>query len=296
MKNNILNLFGILCLFITACSDKPTLEELQLFAATETFPKDTYLDTVSNKKALVIVAHDDDDCAMAGTIAKLNSAGWIIKQLSLESHPMTNGNGENPSGIICTGNIVILNDKHYREGMDSNSSPYIPIPYADIKQQYLTDKVADALIPLINDFNPSVIFTLDNVKGGYGHPDHIFISQLVLDLLKDGKIGTPRIYQSVYTDHMEHQIVDIWLKERMKKWGYPHASDIANEMYDIDGMPEPTVQISIVEQAETKMKYLRAYPESVRKNLRKFVPYYEEFDAVTYFSIFDKEYFRVIEN
>ncbi len=29
-----------------------------------------------------------------------------------------------------------------------------------------------------------------------------------------------------------------------------------------------------------------AYKEDVRKNLRKFIPYFEDFDAATYFSIF----------
>ena len=38
-----------------------------------------------------------------------------------------------------------------------------------------------------------------------------------------------------------------------------------------------------------------AYEEDVRKNIRKFIPHYEEFDAKTYFGIFNQEYFRVIE-
>jgi len=94
---------------------------------------------------------------------------------------------------------------------------------------------------------------------------------------------------------MESEIVDKWLAKRMKKWGYPIVSDIANELYGIDGMPEPTTQIDISEVGDIKMEYLRAYDEDVRKNLRKFIPYYEEFDAKTYFNIFDKEFFRVLE-
>jgi LmbE family N-acetylglucosaminyl deacetylase len=173
--------------------------------------------------------------------------------------------------------------------------PYLPIPYIEIKQQFLTEKVKDALIKKINEFRPSIIFTLDNVKGGYGHPEHIFISQLVKDLFEEDEIDIIKIYQSVYTDHMEAEIVDKWLAEKMKKWGYPHASTIANQLYNIEGMPEPTVQVNILQSADTKMKYLRAYPENVRKNLRKFIPYYEDFDAESYFSLFDREFFRVIE-
>jgi LmbE family N-acetylglucosaminyl deacetylase len=278
---------------ITACSHSPTIEELKSFSATESFPADQFLDTASNKRALVIVAHDDDDCAMAGTISKLTSKGWAIKQLSLVSH-INEKTGKNSAHIICEGNELILSDGYYRLGLDTMKNAYVPIPYAEIQTQFLTDKVANALIEKVNSYSPAIIFTLDNEKGGYGHPEHIFISQLVLDLFNSNRINAEAIYQSVYTDHMEGEIVDTWLAAKMKKWGYPHASSIANALYGIDGMPEPTVQVSIIEQAGTKMRYLRDYPEEVKKNLRKFIPYYEDFDADIYFNIFDREFFRVI--
>jgi len=270
------------------------VDELKLFAATESYPKDVFLDSIKNKKALIVVAHDDDDCAMAGTIAKLTADGWTIKQLSLQKN-IIEKTGENPAGIICQTNELILEDGYYRIGLDTMKNSYLPIPYEMIKQQFLTEKVAEAIIKKVEKFKPSVIFTLDNIKGGYGNPEHIFISQLVKDLFEEGKIEIEKIYQSVYTDHMEREILDKWLSKRLKKWGFPNSSNLANEMYGINGMPEPNVQIDISEVAETKMKYLRAYDEDVRKNLRKFIPYYEEFDAVTYFGIFDKEFFRVVQ-
>jgi len=283
----------VLVLSFLGCTEKVTIEDLKKFVATETYPDDEFLDTIRNQRAFIIVAHDDDDCAMAGTIAKLTAKGWTIKKLSLQSHisPKT---GKNPSGIICDGNNPILQDGYYRIGLDTMKNAYLPIPYASIKKQFLTEKVANEIIQKTKAFKPSVIFTLDNVKGGYGHPDHIFISQLVKDLFEEGKIEIEKIYQSVYTNHMEIEIVDKWLSARMKKWGYPNASNLANEMYGISGMPEPTTQIDISEIAEIKMEYLRAYDEDVKKNLRKFIPYYEEFDANTYFKIFNKEFFRVL--
>jgi LmbE family N-acetylglucosaminyl deacetylase len=294
MKQSHLFLIALLSLSAFECNNKVTVDDLKTFVATENFPDDVFLDTVSNKRAFIIVAHDDDDCAMSGTIAKLTAKSWSIKQLSLQSHilPKT---GKNPASIICEGNELILQDGYYRIGLDTMKTPYTPIPYIEIKSQFLTEKVANAIIQRVNDFKPSVIFTLDNEKGGYGHPEHIFISQLVKDLFEEDKIEIIKIYQSVYTDHMEIEIVDKWLGEKMKKWGYPNGSDIANEMYGISGMPEPTVQINITEAAESKMNYLNAYNEDVRKNLKKFIPYYEEFDAKTYFTVFDKEFFRIIE-
>ena len=284
---------AVLILTITACHNKPTVEELKKFAATEIYPEDTYLDTVANKRALIIVAHDDDDCIMSGTIAKLTANGWTIKQLSFEVHN-TPGENRNAAHIICEGSEKILEDGLYRPGEDTVKYPYMPIPYEEIKKQYLHEKVATALIARVNEFNPSVLFTWDNIKGGYGHPDHIFISQLVLDLFKEDKINTQLIYQAVITRHMETEI-DRWQKPKMEKWGYPQPGPAADKLYGIDGIPEPDVQINITDQAETKMTYLRTYPENVRKNFRKYIPYYEEFDAKLYFSIFDREFFRIIE-
>jgi len=294
MKRAQIALIGMLIFALFACNEKVSIEDLKKFSATESYPDDVFLDTVSNKKALILIAHDDDDCAMSGTIAKLTASGWKIKQVSLKQH-IVSKTGKNPAHIICQEDELLLEDGYYRIGLDTMKSPYLPIPYDEIEKQFLTDKVADAIIEKVIAYNPSVIFTLDNIKGGYGHPEHIFISQLVIDLFMEKKVNIQRIYQSVYTDHMETEIVDKWLKARLEKWGYPSASDIANEMYGIDGMPDPDVQVTISDFAETKMNYLMAYEEDVRKNLRKFMPYYEEFDATTYFDVFDKEYFRVIE-
>ncbi len=292
MEKLKMTFFAILTLSIISCSNKPTIEELKIFAATESYPEDSNLDTISNKRALIIVAHDDDDCMMSGTAAKLTANGWTIKQLSFELHNMP-GENINPAHIICEGSEKILEDGIYRPGEDTVKYPYMPIPYEEIKKQFLHEKVANALIAQINEFNPSVLFTLDNIKGGYGHPSHIFLSQLVLDLFNEGKISAQWIYQSVLTKHMEAAI-DKVMTPKMEKWGYPQASPAANELYGIDGMPEADVQINITDQAETKMAYLRAYPESVRKNLRKFLIHYEDFDAKTYFSVWDREFFRVI--
>ena len=283
----------VLITTIAACTYKPTVEELKKFAATEIYPEDTYLDTVANKRALIIVAHDDDDCIMSGTIAKLTANGWTIKQLSFEVHN-TPGENRNAAHIICEGSEKILEDGLYRLGADTVKYPYMPIPYEEIEKQYLHEKVAAALIARVNEFNPSVLFTFDNIKGGYGHPDHIFLSQLVLDLFSEGIISAQWIYQSVLTKHLEAEI-DKYVTPKMEKWGYPQASPAANELYGIDGMPEADVQINITDQAEIKMAYLRAYPENVRKNLRKFLIYYEEFEAETYFSVWDREFFRIIE-
>ncbi|HMT27684.1 MAG TPA: PIG-L family deacetylase [Bacteroidia bacterium] len=292
MKKVILTFVGIISLQFLSCSQKPTIAELQKFAAVEKYPNDNYLDTVSHKKAIVVVAHDDDDCAMSGTLAKLKADGWEIKQLCFVVHHKNSELNSNPN---YKEEELIVADGVYRLGLDTIKYPYVPITREEMEKQYLREKITTELISKINSYSPDVIFTLDNEMGGYGHPDHIYCSQLVLDLFNSKKINVNRIYQSVYTNHMEKEIVDIWLYNKMKKYNFPNPTRLARELYKIDGMPEPNVQINITNYAETKMSYLLSFEEEARKSLRKFIPYFEEFDAKTYFTVFDREFFRIIK-
>ncbi|MFN8254237.1 MAG: PIG-L family deacetylase [Bacteroidales bacterium] len=284
---------SILAIILTACS--PSLNSIKKFAATEKYPVDDYLDTVTIKRALIIVAHDDDDCAMSGTISKLTAGGWDILNLSLTTHHAEAGINNHPSEVICNGHEEILTDGIYRIDTTSGDKKYMPFPKTEFDKIYLKDKISKAVIKQINEFQPTVIFTLDNEIGGYGHPDHVFMSQLILDLAEADSIHPQRIYQSVFTNHMEHEIVEVWLDARLKKWGYPNMYTMAKQIYGVSGMPDPNIEINIKSQAELKMKYLLSYDDEARKSFRKFIPYYEEFDAKEYFGIFDREFFRIIE-
>lgn len=283
----------ILTIFLSFWSQAQSKKDLLQLAAVEHYPQDTFLDSVTEKRALIVLAHDDDDAMMSGTIAKLHATGWTIKQISLNVTPLENGKTIHPSTIICEGNEAIVDDRIYRKDLETTQYPWLPFPKNQFDSVFEKDKISNALIKKINLFNPTVIFTLDNEMGAYGHPDHVFISQLVLDLSEVDSIHSKRIYQGVYTDHMEKQIIEIWFTNKMRKTGYPNPYFTGKQVYHVSGMPTPNVEINIKNQASVKMNYLRSYSEDARKNFRKFIPYYEEFDADVYFGIFDREFFKI---
>jgi hypothetical protein len=105
--SNFLLILSVLAVFCVSCKTKVSVSTIQQFAATESYPNDTYLDTVSNKRALIISAHDDDDCFMAGTVYKLKQAGWEIEQWTLQTTPLEKGNSVHPAEVICKGNKLI---------------------------------------------------------------------------------------------------------------------------------------------------------------------------------------------
>ncbi|ADR21554.1 hypothetical protein MATR_08160 [Marivirga tractuosa] len=264
------------------------------YVPSEEFPEDIYLSRVEVKKALVISAHDDDICAMSGTISKLNKAGWEIKQLCFDSKDRARNAAhlKAASYIMDEALFIDLGEVSYRKLHDSIQYSWMPIPKESFPLVYQKDLVKKYLVGQIVDFKPSIIFSLDNVLGGYGHPDHTFISDLIVEICKEDKRSVKKIYQSVFPDSYEAALFPD-LDNRAGKYPSPYFT--AKQMYKIDGMPEPHVQINIYDNSWKKKMFLSTYLENERKNIRKFLPAYEYYPHWFYFWLFDKEYFRVIE-
>lgn len=279
-------------------SQNETLEELKQYAATEHFPADTVLKSIKNKKALVIVAHDDDDCMMSGTIAQLKLAGWQIEQVCLAHTKLAKKAKQHPHFLISDGSSILLKTKDYRFYLkeEKTRAPHQAFPKAYFDSIFNYKDVTDSLLVFVNNYKPSIIFTLDNDIGAYGNPEHVFISQLVLDLFQQQKFpSTEYIYQSVITKHMEQKIIAERLMMLMGKWGFdPEGWNKTKAIYQVYGMPQATTEINIEDVAELKMNYLLAYHEDAKKNIRKFQVNFDSFEATEYFAIFNREFFRVI--
>ncbi|MDX1471445.1 MAG: PIG-L family deacetylase [Flavobacteriaceae bacterium] len=273
-------------------------EEVEQYAATEIFPSDSILDNIAVKKALVITAHDDDICVMSGTISKLNEGGWEIIHAYIpnQSEDRDATHLRAASQILDEVKYIDTKGKQHRKDLDTDVVLWAAMPKSQIKEVFDFDIVRPEIVKIANDFSPTIIFTLDNEIGGYGHPGHVFISQLVLDLAKENKINPKYIYQGVLTKHMERTILEERHVRRMKSWGYEGDGFAKAKLaYGVDGMPEPSVQVNIIDQAKTKMKFLRSYNERERKTMGFYIPAFEQYEAEEYFKIFDREFFRVIE-
>jgi N-acetylglucosamine malate deacetylase 2 len=282
-----------LSLIICSCGNKP---DITPFAPVEIFPGDTILQSIESKRAMIVIAHDDDMCGMAGTISLLNKQGWEIAVVSFSQAPERNS-----AQVLACRNIldtvmfVNLKPEQYRSDLDTVENAYYAIPRNRFNDVFNRPAIEAEFTRFINGFNPAVIFTLDNEIGGYGHPEHAFISQMVIDLATEKSITPLYIYQSVYTDHMENTIMKRH-SERMKSWGFPGDDwDNAKEIYGVSGMPEPDVQINISSEAEHKMDYLKSYNKREREILDFFIPHFEKYSAEEYFTIFDREFFRIIK-
>lgn len=289
-------LLALACLAAFYSCSGPTEADLTALAPTETFPDDTFLETATQKRALIVTAHDDDLVGMSGTIAKLQENGWDIKQITFTSE-----SPERDSTLVQAGQLI-MDDVEFiwkahdqrRSDFSQTEAPYMPITKADIEKVFNKAELAQILTQKINDYNPTVIFTMDSEIGGYGHPEHVLVSQLVADLFNTGTIKAERIYQTVYPDSMEDKILKERLTKQLEEWGYPNPYMLALEVYGPEGMPDPTIQVNIQDQAEAKMQFLHSFREEERNTIGQFIPLFQHFDHDVYFKVFDREFFRVI--
>ncbi len=271
-------------------------EDVRQYAPTESFPDDTLLKSVENKRAMIVNAHDEDMCAIAGTISKLNNIGWNIAVVSFSKTPERDeAQRVACKNILDTVVFVNLTSEQIRNDIEGERNSYYALAKDSFDFVFNKPIIEQKFIKHINSFKPTIIFTLDNLIGGYGHPEHVLISQMIIDLANEKQISPSYIYQSVYTDHMENSIMERHSK-RMKNWGFPGDEwEKAKKIYGVDGMPSPTVQVSIKEEAQIKMNYLKSYNKRERKTIGFFVPAFEDYSAEEYFEIFDREFYRVIK-
>lgn len=271
-----------------------SVEDVRQYAAIETYPDDTVLAMAPVKRALIVIAHDDDMCAIAGTVSQLNKSNWEIGVLSLSRTPERNAAHIAACRTIL--DTVMFVDLKQDQIRNDRQEAYYAIPKDSFNVVFNRELIEEEYLRKITEFDPAIIFTLDNEIGGYGHPEHVLVSQIVVDLAAQKRITPSYIYQSVYTDHMENSIMKRH-SVRMKSWGFPGDEwDKAKQIYGVKGMPEPTVQVNIQSAAKEKMAYLRSYEERERKILGFFIPEFEKYEAEEYFQIFDREFFRVIKN
>jgi LmbE family N-acetylglucosaminyl deacetylase len=166
-------------------------------------------------------------------------------------------------------------------------NPWLAIPYSTFDSIYHVDVVKQDIASFIERYQPSVIFSLDDSVGGYGHPEHILVSRITrrycAEHAADSAFSVRRIYQAVFDPKMNRKI----LKDM-------EAYKAARQVYGFEDTPRPTVQVTITDEASDKKSALLAY-RTEQRTLTKIWPYYTYVPASLYFRIFDREFYRVLE-
>jgi len=282
------------------------------------FPEDEFLNTATNKKAIIVVAHDDDWYGCVGTVKNMCDKGWDVNAYCFYREPFTmeaaSRISERKEGLLKCKEVIGLGQFN---GIDLNfrfrpvEKPYMSIPYSEFENEFRYDSIVSIVTKIIDQNNPSVIFTLDDSIGLYGNAEHVLISQVILEICERSKIekelAVERIYQSVLPSDMAEGIMVKYKKvyplisfKRLFWHLTKMDSDAADTytkakgVYGCDGMPHPDVEISIRDFSKFKKDFIDCFPTE-RKNFKRFAPFFNWYPYWIYYRIFDKEYFRVIE-
>jgi len=269
---------------------------LKSLASKETYPDDTWLAKASVKTALIIVAHDDDMIGSSGTISMLCKNGWQVREMCFYQqgglyakkdslkNPVRKKDLQKVAAIQGIKSVSPI-DFNFRYHMDTKEA-YMPTPYADFTKMFMIDSLSRYIAGYIEEYKPSVIFTLDNMVGGYGHPEHVLISRIVFDYCNahrnDPGFSVERIYQPVFPKDLAEKVFSTMPVYQQAK-----------KVYGVDGMPPPDVQINISPYASLKKQAMQTY-STEQNSIKKIWPYYNWYPAWIYFNIFDRDFFRVI--
>lgn len=266
-------------------------------APKEKYPADTYLSAVTNRKALIIMAHDDDAVGSAGTISMLCNNGWAIREMCFFQQGglyAQKDSLKNPKRKLALQEVARIQglagvdpiDFNFRNDMNSEAS-YMPMPYSRFPLNYKMDSLTRLVGDYINQYKPTVLFTLDDKIGGYGHPDHTMMSQLVINYCREHKndpdFSVKKIYQSVFPPSLAENVL-----------GKLPVYTEAKKVYQCSGMPLPDVQIDISSYGHKKKAAMQAYTTE-QNSIRKFWPYYNWYPSWIYFRIFDRDFYRIID-
>lgn len=270
---------------------------LTTLSAKEIYPADNYLQAADNKTALIIVAHDDDMVGSSGTMTMLCKDGWNIREMCFYQQGglyHEKDSIKNPIRKIDLKRVAEIQgltgidpvDFNFRNDMQTEKA-YMPMPYSKFPENYKTDALMGYIGDYIKQYKPSVVFTLDNMMGGYGNPDHVVMSQMVMNYCRihkqDAGFSVKKIYQAVFPPSLAQRVL-----EKMPVYME------AKKVYGCDGMPLPDVQFDISAYAQEKKTAMLAYTTE-QNSLQKIWPYYQWYPAWLYFRIFNRDFFRVVD-
>ena len=237
------------------------------------------------KKALFIFPHADDETICSGTISKLKEQNYEVGVIIL-----TDEGGETRHEEFLK-SMKLLNVDYY-EQLAVRLTNYNS--WNEIIENRILDWEGDTIfiknivLKKISDFNPSIIFTWDNMIGGYGHPDHYLLSRIINDVFDNqnnylsDSFRIEKLYMVTLSEGLENHILrNLAFYEKLIS------------RYNRTEIPPPDIAVIISKYAEIKKKVLLTYKSEYKSALSKFYPNFRETDANKYFEIYDREYYII---
>lgn len=266
----------------------------------ENVPKtDTLIPENLPKKALAIFAHPDDEITIIGTMRMLKSQG-----VETGICYMTRGEAGLNGSIIDVSKINELADTSLNKLkkqlgqrrtkevdkvasiLELNHHEMFNFPDSGTSNIPL-DSLKKVVRSLIQKYQPSVLFTLDDKVGLYGHPDHRNVSKAVLQVFQEDREKTDFSPKKLYQVTLPKDMIAFALKiaEGFRK-NYPKDPQ--------KGLPQADLCVNVAPYGRYKRDCMLAHV-SQRPTFDDMQPGFATLPPWLYFRVFDREYFHLIE-
>jgi LmbE family N-acetylglucosaminyl deacetylase len=267
-------------ILLLACGDKGANYTAYKKTQDYTVPLFNVADT--NKTAMFVFPHPDDEIVCTGAMHKLKTLGWKICLLTLTKGTEKEQRSEEWRNAV--------------EQMDIEQAVLLDFPnnkWEDVMKDSIqfwytnSDSIQQTIRRKTNEWKPSLIFTYDTAIGGYGHPEHR------LTALAAYKVFAGYTKNDAYAPE---RILQITLPEQMEAMMLKNsdAYSLAKKRTGNTGLPDPTVAFDIRNDWSFKQAAASQYTSQV-KTLKKFMLLAESADSIEHYNTFDREYYFEIK-
>ncbi len=152
----------------------------------------------ARNKAVLVFAHPDDEIYMLGTICKLVDADWDVRVI----YSTSGRDGTDIRGILESGTLELM---EHRESESIAALSILGIAEQNISFLRLDDfssddmVLIDTLLPIFSQEEPDLVFSF-GPEGGYGHPNHRFLSVAVTHVVDTLNYPSMLLHFAVSTD------------------------------------------------------------------------------------------------
>ena len=228
------------------------------------------------KRLLAVFAHPDDEITMAGTLRRMaDEPGAEITVAYLTRGEAAEVPKKSPQDLAQRRTVEIEDAAGIlgAKPLELFDFPDGGLPAADATAAKAT------ISGLIEKYRPTVVVSFDEKVGFYGHADHRQVGIWVAEVLRADRGSVTAYYQATLPESMISVAKDL---SPTFKTHYP--TDPAQ------GLPAPTVAVSISSQGAAKREALDAHVSQVTI-LQAVQPGYDLLPSWIYFRILSREYF-----
>lgn len=272
-------------LFISCAVKKPSYLSLNTAPPADISEWDIEL-SGTPKTALLIFPHPDDEIICAGTITKMQQAGWSVNLLTLTQGSTNQDKLIRKAEWQASGKVLGYANMQIHDFLNNSWDAILGDSVRFWNES--RDTLKSVIYNHIQKINPHIIITYDDIIGGYGHPEHKITAELVHELFSEN-------LQTFPFDVM--QLFQFTLTPDLERFNLSEVATYQKALSSAKSatlLPIATTFVNIEPSWPTKAAAARCYV-SQRQTLEKFYLLPSDMDTLSHYRTFNMEYFHEVK-